>query len=314
VRKYLFFLAALMLFTLIGCDDSDDSPAPKAEVVKKETAKSVPSTVQPAVKVVGRASGKLRVSILPVPATVDGCLKALVSSSGQSEYHWEINGSEVEGQTSNRLCKGFWRDDEVTITARNGNSTGTFSVIIANSPPRITEVSINSDGIPKHTDLVVEPEIFDADDDSVAISYQWYINDEAETLLTENALPAKSYLRGDTIRFTIAITDGYADGKLYESASLVVPNAAPQFLSQPPEEFAALEYNYQVEALDPDGDKLAYLLEEAPDGMTINRANGLIRWPLVDVTRGEYKVRIVVKDSSDAEAVQEYTMTLGEPH
>jgi len=282
-------------------------------LAKKVAAKSDSATVQPAVKAAGRASGKLRVSILPVPATADGCLKALVSGSGQSVYRWEINGSEVDEQTSNSLCEGFWRDDEVMVTARNGNSTGTFSVIIVNSPPRITEVSINSDGIPKHTDLVVEPEVFDADDDSVAISYQWYINDEAETLLTENILPAKSYVRGDTIRFTIAITDGYEEGKPYESASLIVPNAAPQILSQPPGEFATFEYLYQVEALDPDGDKLVYQLEETPDGMTINSSTGLINWPLAGVIHGEYTVRIVVKDSSDTETVQEYTMTLGEP-
>jgi hypothetical protein len=309
LRKNLFVLVVLISFSLTGCDDADNPPISKTEVAKQIITRSAPVVTPSA----GRAPGQLLVSIIPVPATADGCLKALVSGSGQSDYSWEINGSEVSDQISNSLCEGYWSGDEVTVTARNGNSSGGVSVVIVNSPPRITEVSINSGGIPKHRDLVITPTVFDADDDSVDIRYQWYINEEANSLLTENILPAKSYVRGDTIRFTIAITDGYAEGKLYESASLVVPNAAPQILSQPPEEFAALEYNYQVEALDPDGDKLAYLLEEAPDGMTINRANGLIRWPLVDVTRGEYKVRIVVKDSSDAEAVQEYTMSLGEP-
>jgi hypothetical protein len=92
---------------------------------------------------------------------------------------------------------------------------------------------------------------------------------------------------------------------------MTVPNAPPRFVSQPPQQFAAYEYRYQVKARDPDGDRLVYSLEKAPQGATIDRGNGLVVWPLTGVPAGNYPLKIVVRDAEGAAASQEFTVVLG---
>ncbi|MGK2905148.1 MAG: putative Ig domain-containing protein [Desulfuromonadales bacterium] len=305
MQQILFCIIALAAFSLAGCDSSDKASPPRPIEAKPVAVKSGP--------VVQLPNDKLLVGIIPDPPTADGCLKALVSGRVQASYLWEINGENVAEQTTNLLCEGFRQNDEVQVTVNSGKASGTVSVIVTNAPPRITAVTINDDGIAKHGDLVVKPEVLDVDGDPVELRYQWYVNGEAETLLTEDTLSATSYHRGDTISFTIIPFDGIADGKTYHSATLTVPNAAPQILSQLPEKFEAMEYSYQIEALDPDGDAVTYTLEEAPDGMIVNQASGLITWPLAGVKQGTYSAKIVVSDPDGAIAYQTFTLAIGAP-
>jgi hypothetical protein len=292
---------------LAGCGGPEEVPAQKVAAGQPAPAK-VASQPQPA------AGSKLLIKIIPEPPTADGCIKALVSGSRQASYLWRVDGQEVADQTTNMLCGEFFkRGAEVMVTVSDGKTSGSESVTIANAPPRFTEVSVNADGIQKHAALVVKPTVIDVDGDSIDLRYQWYVNGEADPLLTEDTLPASRYARGDTIRFTIVATDGMAESKPYQSETAAIPNAPPQIVSQPPQQFEATEYSYQVKARDPDGDKLAYTLTKMPAGMTINRATGLIAWPLTGVKAGVYPLRIVVRDPDGAEAFQEYALTLGVP-
>jgi len=303
VRKIFFSLAVWAVFLLPGCDQAEVAPAATPVAQKQVANQAAPGASQ--------ADKQLRVSIHPDPPTADGCLKALVGGSVRANYLWEVNGAQLTEQTSNTLCQGFASGDEVMVTVRDNQASGTARVTIANAPPRITEVTVNADGISRHADLVIGQEVVDADNDYVELRYQWYVNEEADPLLTENILPANRYRRGDTIRFTITPSDGITDGAVYQSASVTIPNAAPQVLSALPEYFESLEYSYQCKAADPDGDEVTYALEEAPDGMTINSATGQVTWPLSGVKGGEYPVKIVASDPSGAAAFQEYILTIG---
>lgn len=306
MRNLLFILVVLTFSSLLGCGDS----APPAATTPKlaENAQTEPVPAAPAAP---QSADQLRVTIIPSQPSAEECLEARVAGSGQSDFRWQVNGQELMEQTTSRLCEGFVRHDTVTVTVGDGKASGTASVEIVNAVPRLKEVSINPDGIARHADIVVSPVAFDADGDWVDLRYQWYINDEAVPQLTANTLPAASYARGDKVFFTIATSDGIVEGKLYQSATLTVPNAAPQITSHLPEQFETLEYSYQVEAFDPDGDPIVYSLQAAPEGMSIDSSSGLISWPLQGVKRGEYKVKIVVTDAQGAESFQEYSMTLG---
>lgn len=292
------------MFLLAGCGESDNAPVPQP-AVKASTA----TTGQ----VIPRDVRKLVVAIIPDPPTADGCIKALVSGTRQASYRWEVNNQELAGQSANVLCEGFRRGDEVKVIVSDGKASGSGSVTIANAPPRITEVAVNSDGIAKHADLEIKPTVIDVDGDSIELRYQWYVNNEADPFLNGNTLPADRYERGDTVRFTIVASDGTTDSKLYQSETLKVSNAPPRIESTPPQKFEALEYSYQVKANDPDGDSLIWRLDKAPQGMTINPASGLINWPLTGVKPGAYPMKIVVGDPGGAEAFQEFTLTLGAP-
>src|SRR5665648_1228106 len=62
-------------------------------------------------------------------------------------------------------------------------------------------------------------------------------------------------------------------------------NRAPIIISEPI--ITATEdqlYSYQVEAKDPDGDSITYLLTLSPGGMSIDSENGLITWTPVSYT------------------------------
>jgi hypothetical protein len=303
VRKFLFSLAVLAVLSTPGCDNPEKVIAPK-HVEQKQLANK-PSAI------VAQADNQLRIGINPDPPTADGCLKALVNGSGRASFLWAVNGIQLTDQTSNTLCDGFAYGDEVMVTVSENQASGTASVIIANAPPRITEVTVNADGILRHVDLMIGQEAIDADNDYVEFRYQWYINDEADPLLTENILPANRYRRGDAIRFTITPSDGIADGVVYQSASVTIPNAPPQVVSTLPESFEALEYSYHFKAMDPDGDDIVYSLEKAPKGMTIDASTGLVTWPLSGVKGGEYPVKVVASDPSGGASSQEYKLTIG---
>jgi hypothetical protein len=182
-------------------------------------------------------------------------------------------------------------------------------VTIGNTPPRVTEVTATADQAFTHGDLTVSAVGEDIDGDPVEFRYQWVINGEEDTFLTEPTLPAASYAEGDTVQIRIVPYDGFDEGAPYESAVLAVPNAPPVITSQPPLTFEALEYSYQVAASDPDDTELAFSLNDPPAGMSIS-PDGLISWPLAKVAAGQYKISIVVTDPEGDTASQEFTLTL----
>ncbi|HEY0173454.1 MAG TPA: RHS repeat-associated core domain-containing protein [Pyrinomonadaceae bacterium] len=74
-------------------------------------------------------------------------------------------------------------------------------------------------------------------------------------------------------------------------------------------------YTYDVEAADPDGDQpLAYSLDAAPLGMTIDPASGLITWPVSSAAAGDHQVAIRVREPSGGSDTQSYKLTILNPN
>ncbi len=67
-------------------------------------------------------------------------------------------------------------------------------------------------------------------------------------------------------------------------------------------------YEYDVAALDPDGDDLVFSLGEAPTGMRIDPASGLIVWLSSVDQVGDHQVKVVVDDGHGGIATQEFTV------
>ncbi len=66
-------------------------------------------------------------------------------------------------------------------------------------------------------------------------------------------------------------------------------------------------YSYDVEALDPDEDVLIYSLDQAPVGMSIDSATGVISWaPTIPTQLGEHHVNVRAEDPYNAYAIQNY--------
>ena len=114
-----------------------------------------------------------------------------------------------------------------------------------------------------------------------------------------------------------AVTD---DGALYysqEDTSLCgtdVTNRPPEIETQPVSSvYLGGTYEYDVDAMDPEGSLLSYGLVVSPSDMQINRDSGLISWIPIENQIGEHPVQIVVTDEQNATAVQEFTVNVLPP-
>jgi hypothetical protein len=301
------------LFLLVACGEDAKPEIKKTDkeqssAVKQGTAKSSQSSPE-------QISGGIKVRILPDNPSVMDCLSIVVEGQpGRSGVRWLVNGELLKNQTSTRLCGDFFkRDDLVTAEVGTNDVGASVSVTIGNALPRVTDISATPEQVTAGQPLTVLPVAEDADDDDVDFSYQWLVNGNSDPLLTEAMLPGDKFTKGDTVQVLIVPNDFFDDGPTYESYAMVVPNAAPNITSQPPQEITSLDYLYPVEASDPDDSQLTYRLSEAPDGMFIDEDSGLIQWNLAEVSPGDYTIMVIVTDPDGAEGGQGYTLTLGAP-
>ena len=114
-------------------------------------------------------------------------------------------------------------------------------------------------------------------------------------------IPLPQERTGDKDGFTYKANDGSLDSNTATvNIDILPPNHAPQILSQPPTVASPnIEYLYTVRAFDADvGEVLTFSLAQAPAGMTINPANGLVRWTPTGGQIGRHVVAVKVTDSA----------------
>jgi hypothetical protein len=150
----------------------------------------------------------------------------------------------------------------------------------------------------------------DPDGDLVEIRYEWILNGEISDQ-DGNVFSAEGLRQGDEIRVRVYARAGRAESRPLESGSVRVGSAHPEITSTPPGFRDDGVFVYEVEAVDPDGDRrLRYRLAEAPDGMTIDNVVGRIQWKPTAADEGEHKVSIVVSDGSGLETTQSFPVTV----
>jgi hypothetical protein len=189
-----------------------------------------------------------------------------------------------------------------------------------NTPPKITSARILPEAVYTDTDLRVEVEATDQDDDLIDYRYQWMKikegapEDQAAELEGENAatLSHEMFDRGDAVGAKITPSDWDSVGLTYQTRYTVIANSPPEIVSSPPETLVDQTlYTYQVEAIDQDNDAITFSLGEgAPEGMTIDSATGLLTWPLSPEITGSYRVTINGDDGHQGSCYQRVTLTL----
>jgi hypothetical protein len=304
IRSVLVLLSA---FALVACGEepsvespgTEPQPPVSAVAPEKKAAAPAPS---------GSGSGGVQGKIVPESPTAADCLSLVVHGDpGRAKYQWSVNGQSVTPEDNRTLCnEHFKRGDQVSVIVGTVDKGVTMTVVINNALPVVSDISASPDYVTAETPLEIVPVGEDLDGDEVEFSYQWLINGEEDSFLTESILPAESFKTGDTVQVLITPFDGVENGPVYESYPITIENTQPQITSDPPMNFKTLTYTYQVEAVDPDGDDLTYSLEEAPEGMVIDAKSGLVRWPLNEVSAGSYMIRIVVEDTQGNTYIQEY--------
>jgi YD repeat-containing protein len=88
---------------------------------------------------------------------------------------------------------------------------------------------------------------------------------------------------------------------------LALGNSAPTFTSAPiTEAVVGVAYQYAAVATDADGDLLAFDLEAAPNGMSVNAATGIIAWTPVSTQEGIHQVDLTVSDGRGGTSRQSF--------
>jgi hypothetical protein len=234
-------------------------------------------------------------------------------------YQWRINGQPVS-QTGVQLPPELLkRDDQVAVEiwphdgTIEGASFTTQTVVVGNSPPVVSKVSVEPTAISLGMRVRVHAEVDDADRDLIQVSYRWWRND---TLLQEGQeaeLDTTPFARGDALSVEVIASDNSGPGEPVRSVPVKIVNTPPRIVSIPPTSLSQDHFVYQVQASDAESDMLTFSLERAPTNMTIHAQSGLINWPVGPGLGGMHKVRILVTDSGGAASFQEFEINVSTP-
>ncbi len=101
-------------------------------------------------------------------------------------------------------------------------------------------------------------------------------------------------------RVTVAVSDGAAVTEQSFEITVEAVNVAPMIFSTPVTKAAVgAVYQYDVDANDVDGDTVTYTLSQAPDGMTIDAATGVITWQPAVGQDGPQSVTVTAADPAN---------------
>jgi hypothetical protein len=232
-------------------------------------------------------------------------------------YQWYVDNVALVGQTNptlpaEQLKRGQAVSVEVTPSdgSQEGRSYRTAAVVVGNTPPRISVVTLSPRTIEVGGKLEAQVEASDPDHDRVDLIYKWYRNGAVIKEGEEPFLDTTGFATHDKIMVEVTAQDPSLSGNSLKSEPLVLGNGAPKIVSTPPTTASEDHFDYQVKAIDPDGDQLTYHLETAPPGMTIGAESGHIAWRFPSDQQGTFHVKLVAKDSQGGMAFQEFDLTL----
>ncbi|MEC7949230.1 MAG: hypothetical protein VX265_16795 [Myxococcota bacterium] len=134
----------------------------------------------------------------------------------------------------------------------------------------------------------------DPDGDRVDVDYRWSINEQERFEFRDQVLPARAFKKGDAIEVEVTASDGAAE-TVRTSATLTIANSLPHFVTDP-NTLRDID-GFRLEAADEDQDRLTYSLQGAPDGMSIDKDLGVLRYKgTEDEPGGAYKITVIAED------------------
>lgn len=181
-----------------------------------------------------------------------------------------------------------------------------------NHPPVVRSIrieSISGTDTSKAFRAIVEAK--DPDNDFISFRYQWKLDGEEIPGATGEILEGREdFKKGSIISVAVIPFDGKDEGVWKAEGSYTMPNTPPIISSEPIPRVEDGKFSYALKAEDPDGDPTEYTLKNAPRGMTLEPATGLITWEFGEADKGKYIVEIIVTDSEGAKASQTLTVNI----
>jgi len=233
-----------------------------------------------------------------------------ISSPEKLRYQWVVNDSEIAKANSPVFQSDSVRRGDrikVRLSVEGENKTYTSDeVIIKNTPPQIQSAKLIPQNPKKGDELRIEARTFDADNDPVNFSYEWFINEKPSGKTSEAIAINELIKTGDKVSVKITPRDGEAEGIPVTLSSFIAnspPNVSPNIAAS----FNGLVYTSKVIADDPEGNPLTYTLKAGPKGMTIDSKSGVITWEVKPEDKGEHNIILSVTDGHGGETIVPFT-------
>jgi Putative Ig domain len=286
--KNIVWIALIFSLILPSCSsDRQGGQGPTASDMKESAVK--PGTP---------AADRYALEISPSKVVNGSTVNLIVTGFDirDARIDWLLNGAIVESANPTQCRLSDARRGD-TLQARaliQGREILSNKVEIVNALPEVAGVRILPEVIKPGDALSVAAEGKDADGDEVTFLYEWTVNGKPAGNKEKIGAPIK---RGDKVCVRVTPCDREGQGR-----SLVlnkeIQNHPPIIQEHGEFDFDGAVYSYQIKASDPDDDALAYSLEGAPDGMTINKTTGLIMWKVPAEFKGDSGVTAVVNDGN----------------
>lgn len=263
-------------------------------------------------------AGRGGLAIAPATAFVNSTLQARLESRRGSgadpgACRWFVNETEVPGATAATLGPGhFKKGDAVRVKAvADGSTLVSETVVIANTPPKITNASADLKAEPS-AEIVLRVAAVDADDDPIRYRYEWFKNGQRVEGQTDSKIDVSHFKKGDRVHANVVASDPESSTAPYKSDPIELGSNAPKITSTPPQVLGDDRlFVYQVKVASGSG-SLKYELLESPEGMRID-GGGRIEWtvPVHESPDDARRHRAVVRvtDPMGGYTTQEFSIT-----
>jgi Putative Ig domain len=261
--------------------------------------------------------------ILNIPLSLDSPVSVTVEAEDPEReavsfrYQWYADGIALPGQTSPTLAPEHLRQGQMVSVelvpadgAQAGKAYRTAAVVVGNTPPKISGVTVTPQPIVIGENVEAQVEASDPDHDLIDLSYRWFRNGVVIQEGDEPFLKTTGFIPQDQIAVEVTARDISSTGNSVRSASVTVGNRPPTIVSMPPASDTTNPYEYTVKVVDLDGDRMAFQLEAAPPGMTIDQQSGRIVWSIQAGQSGTFHVKVIAQDGRGGAAYQEFDLSL----
>ena len=168
--------------------------------------------------------------------------------------------------------------------------------------PKIARLRLTPQQPRKGDVLTVSAEAESGKDDTATFRYLWKLNDELMREV-DGPLFTGPFKKGDRVEVEVVPVAGGVNGVSLRQYT-VIGNTPPIAKAKLVNAITSLTgYTAFVQAEDPDGDRLNFILLKGPGSMKIDSETGMISLDLQGVISGTYDVSVSIKDIDGAEAI-----------
>jgi len=179
-----------------------------------------------------------------------------------------------------------------------------------NGQPKIRPLRIMPEEVYTRTNVSVKINVSDPDGDAVQTAIQWYINGVKRMRNRGRTLDSSNFRKGDELIIEVIASDG-TNEVTRKSPPTTVLNSPPSF-SMRTGSLPKLD-GFVVKAEDPDGDILAFKLDNPPPGLSIHPQKGEMSYqpgaPGAD-EGGTFETKIIAEDDEGLQVIWPLKVTL----